>query len=107
MAGMEELKENYWKIVCRTRKSGRISQSVKDKEEEYWKQFPEDVVQEALQIHIDRYPSYKECYTRGIMRNLAKAKEEGKPVSRKNNFLDFEQRNYDFDELEKQLINNL
>lgn len=107
MTEMERLKENYWRIIRRTRKSGRISQSVQAKEEEYWKQFPEDVICEALHIHIERYPSYKECYTRGIMRNLAKAKAEGKAVSNKNPFCDFKQRDYDFDALEKQLVSNI
>lgn len=107
MAGMEELKESYWKILCRTRKSGRISQSVKDKEEEYWRQFPDDVVKEALRIHIDRYPSYKECYTRGIMRNLAKAQEQGKIHPCGNSFCQFPQRDYNFEDLEKQLVNNM
>lgn len=107
MTEMEQLKEDYWRIIRRTRKSGRISRSVQEKEEDYWKQFPEDVIREALRIHIARYPTYKECYTRGIMRNLAKAKAAGKAVSDKNPFCDFKQRDYDFDALEKQLVSNM
>ncbi len=106
MGSRKELIENYWRILRRTRSSGRISQSVIDKEEKYWSRFPDDVVDEALRIHINRYPDYKECYTRGIMRNLAKKKEK---VSRtqKNDFCSFPQRDYDFDTLEKRLVNNM
>lgn len=107
MAVNKELKERYWTLVRRTRKSGRISKSVIEKEEEYWSRFPDDVVEEALRIHTERYRTYKECYTRGIIRNLAKQKESGKPVSKRNQFLDFEQRDYDFSGLEKELVNNL
>lgn len=104
MTSYEELKEKYWRVVSRTRMSGRISQSVKEREEAYWCRFPASVVEEALRIHISRYPEYKECYTRGIMRNL-NGKRETAPV-KQNQFQDFEQRDYDFDELEKQLLEN-
>ena len=56
MDRLEELKKEYWKVLARTRKSGRISQGVKDKEEERWGKFDGDVVMEALRIHISRYP---------------------------------------------------
>lgn len=107
MTAGEELRENYWRIIRRTRKSGRISQSVIDKEEAYWRQFSNDVVENALRIHISRYPSYKECYTRGIMRNLAKAAGTHRPTEARNSFCQFPQREYDFDELEKLLVNNI
>lgn len=103
---MEELKRKYWQVLVRTRKSGRISQSVKEKEEEYWAQFPEDVVKEALRIHISRYPAYRESYTRGIMRNLMKQKEAGRPVAKQNSFQQFEQNDYDFEKLEQELLAN-
>lgn len=103
---MEELKKKYWRILARTRKSGRISPSVMNKEEQYWAQYPEDVVKEALRIHIDRYPAYKERYTRGIMRNLLKQKDAGKPIARENSFQQFKQNDYDFDTLEKELLAN-
>ncbi|MDD3415510.1 MAG: hypothetical protein PHY47_16120 [Lachnospiraceae bacterium] len=103
----EDLKKNYWSIVKRTRQSGRISQSVIDRVEESWKSFDDDVVTKALQIHASHYRAYKENYTIGIMRNLQKQKAAGVPVDKKkNSFNDFEQRTYDFDELEKILLSN-
>lgn len=107
MTSREELRKKYWTVLCRTRKFGRISQGVKDKEEAYWSQFPAEVVDEALRIHISRYTSYKECYTRGIIRNLAKEREQGRGRQEKNDFCRFPQRDYDFDALEKQLVNNM
>ncbi len=106
MGNLEELKKEYWKVLARTRKSGRISQSVKDKEEERWKQFDGDVVAEALRIHISNYPDYKETYTRGIMRNLKLKKERTGKVGKENAFHGFRQNDYDFDALEKALVNN-
>lgn len=106
MTGWEELKENYWRVLRRTRKSGRISQGIIEKEEAYWGQFPKEVVEQALRIHIERYPDHKENYTRGIIRNLAKEKEK-KGCLQKNSFCSFPQRDYDFSELERQLVNNL
>ena len=106
MGNLEELKKEYWKVLARTRKSGRISQSVKDKEEERWKQFDGDVVAEALRIHISNYPDYKETYTRGIMRNLKLKKERTGMVGKENAFHGFRKNDYDFDALEKALVNN-
>lgn len=106
MGKLEQLKKEYWQVVSKTRQSGRISQSVKDKEEEYWSGFDEDVIMEALRIHISSYPSYKESYTRGIMRNLQLKKDKTGKAGRENKFNDFEQNTYDFDELEKALVSN-
>lgn len=71
-----------------------------------WKVFDEDVVREALRIHIERYPSYRESYTIGIMRNLQKQKQAGKTVKPKNSFVPKKRADYDFEELEKQLLDN-
>lgn len=105
---MEELKENYWKTIARTRKSGRISPSVKKRVEELWEKFDDDVIRQALRIHVDRYPNYKENYTIGIMRNLQREKDSGKDITKekKNSFKQGEQRDYDFEALEKQLLAN-
>ena len=43
---MDELRENYWKVISRTRKSGKISQSVKERIEAQWKAYDEDIVKE-------------------------------------------------------------
>lgn len=106
MGNLEELKKEYWKVLARTRKSGRISRGVKDKEEERWRKFDEDVVMEALRIHISRYPDYKETYTRGIMRNLAQKKERAGKAAGMNMSHGFEQHKYDFNALEKALLSN-
>ena len=99
---MDELRENYWKVISRTRKSGKISPSVRERAEMQWKAYDEDVVKEALQIHINRYPEYKETYTIGIMRNLQKRKQSG--VKHKNSIGMKEKQDYDFDELERLLL---
>ena len=104
----EDVKKNYWAIVKRTRQSGRISQSVIDRVEESWNKFDDDVVTEALNIHISHYQSYKENYTVGIMRNMQKQKAEGKPINKlkANAFNNFQQNDYDFDEIERRLLVN-
>lgn len=104
----EELRDKYWNILKGTRQSWRISPSVIRRVEESWSKFDDDVVEEALGIHISHYKTYKENYTIGIMRNLQKKKAEGVPVvkQKKNSFNNFHQRKYDYDELERQLINS-
>lgn len=106
MDRLEELKKEYWKVLARTRKSGRISQGVKDKEEARWGKFDGDVVMEALRIHISRYPEYKETYTRGIMKNLAQKKERTGKAAGTGMRHGFEQNKYDFDALEKALLDS-
>ena len=103
-----ELRENYWRTVSGTRKSGRIAPGVKLRVEKSWERFDEDVIREALRIHIDRYPGYKENYTLGIMRNLQKRKEAGTgPEKNGNVFARMEQKcSYDMDELEKRILAN-
>lgn len=103
MAGFEELKEQYWRMLVYTRKSGRISENVKKKVEAQWDQYPREIVEEALRIHIRQYrdPSYKENYTLGIMRNLQKQAQAGlrKQTKEKNSFHDYKQNEYDWDKL--------
>lgn len=106
MMKLEEKKAEYWKIISRTRKSGRIAVSVRKRIEGTWERFDEDVVMEALQIHMDRYPMYRENYTVGIMRNLQRQKAATGKVGKDNRFNRIEQNNYDFDELEKELLAN-
>ena len=40
---MDELRENYWKVISRTRKSGKISPSVRERAEMQWKAYDEDL----------------------------------------------------------------
>lgn len=63
--------EAYWAILRRTRKSGKIADSVLLKELAYWAKYPPNLVQRAIQIHIQRHHSKREAYTRGILRGLA------------------------------------
>lgn len=101
-----KLKEEYWKVIRRTRKSGRISKSVIEKEGVYWSQFSEDIVCAALRVHIDRYPTYKEHYTRGIMRNMAVQKQKTGKVGKSNQFNEFKENEYDFEKLEEEILSN-
>lgn len=103
---VEEKKKEYWKVLSRTRKSGRIADSVKKRTEGAWERFDGDVVMEALQIHMDRYPAYRETYTVGIMRNLQKQKDATGKVRRDNPFNRIKQNNYDFEQLEKEILAN-
>ena len=106
MEKLEELKEQYWRTVAQTRKSGRIAGSVKERIEKDWKRFDEDVVCEALRIHINRYKGYKENYTIGIMRNLQRQKDQTGKIGTENRFNRMEQNDYDFEQLEKELLAN-
>lgn len=103
MAGFEKLKEQYWRTLADTRKSGRISENVKKKAEAQWEKYPQEIVEEALSIHIRRYrePSYKENYTLGIMRNLQKQAQAGLRTAKeeKNSFCNYQQNTYDYDAL--------
>lgn len=106
MGDMKQLKEAYWRVLSRTRKSGRIAPSVMERVESGWDRFDEDVVMEALRIHMSRYPGYKESYTVGIMRNLQKRKDAGGRVKQENRFNQFQQNEYDFEQLEKEILAN-
>ncbi len=105
---MEELKEKYWRILSRTRKSGRISPNVKQKAEQGWARFDGDVIKEALEIHISSYPHYKENYTIGIMRNLQRQKEAGRTAVHKKagSFNSGMKHDYDMDAIERQILAN-
>lgn len=106
MGSLKQLKEEYWKVLSRTRNSGRIAQSVKDRVEKNWERYDEDVIMEALRIHMSRYPGYRESYTVGIMRNIQKRKDAGGRVKQENKFNQFQQNEYDFDQLEKEILAN-
>lgn len=106
MEKLQEKKAEYWKIISRTRKSGRIAESVKRRIEGTWERFDDDVVIEALQIHMSRYQMYRETYTVGIMRNLQKRKDMTGRIKTDNPFNRMEQADYDFEQLEKELLAN-
>lgn len=106
----EELRRAYWKVVSRTRRSGRISQSVIDRVEASWERFAPDVVEEALRIHRDRYAGYKENYTIGIMRNLQRDKDAGRPIGKRPAPAAWSgenlKRGYDYTALEEEILAN-
>ncbi len=61
----------------------------------------------ALTIHIKDYPMLKENYTRGILRNVAsgaiaekKIEPVKPPAAKKNRFINYEQKSYDYEVLE-------
>lgn len=62
--------KQYFDCLKDTRKTGKISDNIIRTEIKYWEKFSVDVVMEALRVHIQKYPSMRETYTRGIMRNL-------------------------------------
>lgn len=106
MAKTDELKEQYWRTVSGTRKSGRIAGSVRERIEKEWSRFDDDVVCEALRIHIDRYKGYKENYTLGIMRNIQKRKDTSGAVRKSSGFNNIMRQDYDMERLEKELLAN-
>lgn len=106
MSALEELKEQYWRTVSHTRKSGRIAGSVKARIEKEWERFDEDVVLEALRIHINRYKTYKENYTLGIMRNLQKQKNATGRIGSNDHFGSMMKQDYDMEALERELLAN-
>lgn len=67
----------YFEKLVETRKTRRLAESVIIKEMEYWERFPADVVVQALEIHIRKYPHKREDYARGIMRSLAREQSDG------------------------------
>lgn len=71
--------EKYFETISCTRLTGKLSESVKNREIKYWEKFSVPVVIHALEIHIQKYPSMRESYTRGIMRNLELQGYQGKP----------------------------
>lgn len=102
----EEIREGYWRVLRRTRSSGRIAPSVVARTEAAWGKYDDDVVEEALRVHINKYPGYKENYTLGIMRNMQREKDAGRSFKRtdRNRFNNFTARDYDFDDLEQKLL---
>lgn len=68
--GDKKVIEEYFQVLRDGRKTGTVSRGILEREVAYWEKFSTDVVIEALRIHITKYSSLRESYTRGIMRNL-------------------------------------
>lgn len=60
----------YFDMLKDTRRTGKIAENILNREIKYWEKFSPALVIEALRVHIQKYPSMRESYTRGIMRNL-------------------------------------
>lgn len=67
---------DYWGLIATTRKTGAVADSIVEREMQYWERFSPEVVIEALKIHLRRYHTKREEYTRGIMRRIAAEKEK-------------------------------
>lgn len=110
----QSLINKYWDTVRWTRKHGKISEKIRQAEQEYWERFNPEIVAAALETHISKYPKLRENYTRGIMRNMTEqaAADVFNPAQGANNgqvsqwtgrtrLPNFDQREVDFDEIER------
>lgn len=73
----------YWETIAFTRKTGKVSANIMQTEMRYWQRFDADVVVAALAVHNEKYPTFRESYTRGIMRNMQADKDAGRPWQNK------------------------
>lgn len=73
----QTISKDFEFLATRTRKSGKISNGVKEKQLLKWQKYSTDVVITSLQVYMDMAvtPSMNEKYVMGIMRN--KNKERG------------------------------
>lgn len=65
---------DYFDMLKFTRKTGRIAKNIMLRELSYWGRYPPEIVIEALSIHIQRYSTKREDYTRGIIRRIYREK---------------------------------
>jgi hypothetical protein len=68
--GQQKTIAAYWETIRFTRRTGQVSEGIKQKELAYWAKFDPVMVIQALEIHMEKYPHIRESYTRGILRNL-------------------------------------
>ena len=88
--GQKAVIKKYFEVLADTRLTGKISEGIKNREVKYWERFSVPVVIQALSIHIQKYPSMRESYTRGIMRNLEAQGYQGQVNQTINKRKDFE-----------------
>lgn len=86
----KEVIKKYFEVIADTRLTGKLSESICNREVKYWERFSVPVVIHALEIHIQKYPSMRETYTRGIMRNLEAQGYQGKTNQSRTKRKDFE-----------------
>lgn len=70
---IQNLIDPYWEVVSKTRKTGKISESVIAKTMQQWTKFDSHVVHYSLKKHLESYDDgdHNEKYTLGIMRNTS------------------------------------
>ena len=88
--GQKAVIKKYFEVLADTRLTGKISEGIKNREVKYWERFSVPVVIQALSIHIQKYPSMRESYTRGIMRNLEAQGYQGQVNQTRSKRKDFE-----------------
>ena len=86
----KEVIKKYFEVLADTRLTGKLSEGIRNREIKYWERFSVPVVMQALSIHIQKYPSIRETYTRGIMRNLEAQGYQGQVNQRSIKRKDFE-----------------
>ena len=86
----KEVIKKYFEVLADTRLTGKLSEGIKNREVKYWERFSVPVVIQALSIHIQKYPSMRETYTRGIMRNLEAQGYQGQVNQTRSKRKDFE-----------------
>lgn len=88
--GQKAVIKKYFEVIADTRLTGKLSEGIKNREVKYWERFSVPVVIQALSIHIQKYPSMRETYTRGIMRNLEAQGYQGQVNQTRSKRKDFE-----------------
>lgn len=88
--GQKAVIKKYFEVIADTRLTGKLSEGIKNREVKYWERFSVPVVIQALSIHIQKYPSIRETYTRGIMRNLEAQGYQGQVNQTRSKRKDFE-----------------
>lgn len=86
----KEVIKKYFEVLADTRLTGKLSEGIRNREIKHWERFSVPVVMQALSIHIQKYPSMRETYTRGIMRNLEAQGYQGQVNQRSIKRKDFE-----------------
>lgn len=88
--GQKAVIKKYFEVIADTRLTGKLSEGIKNREVKYWERFSVPVVIQALSIHIQKYPSIRETYIRGIMRNLEAQGYQGQVNETRSKRKDFE-----------------
>lgn len=88
--GQKAVIKKYFEVLADTRLTGKLSEGIRNREIKYWERFSVPVVIQALSIHTQKYPSMRETYTRGIMRNLEAQGYQGQVNQTRSKRNDFE-----------------